>query len=322
MNKYIQIAKKIKDTYERNLFTISLEKQSHFSLRMYRISGDKKYLVPIINNYIILSIKALKYINNFNNKKFIKKEAESLFKEFSTGNDFKERTRKKVFLQLKEFLVFSYLLNLLRYWKDFNVLDKSLIKGVNCLKKIDFGKYLLNEQLIECYGTQLINILYKLDRLKICNLKKSFSNKFKKIFMKKNDQQLENLDYQNKIYGLTHFIIAESFYYQRWVSADKNKWILDYFYNNINQILKRTYVDIIAEVGLCFLLCRKNNQKVLKKVKNYLIKNFNKKAGYIPIGKKKTLDYSEHMNIISYMVLNGIKDLSSGPNLKNYFKKI
>jgi len=193
-------------------------------------------------------------------------------------------------------------------------------KAVKLLKKIDFKKYFNDENLIKFYGTQLLNRAYELNKLGVLNIINEFLKKYKKIFMEVDDNELNDLEFKNKIYGLTHIVINESDYYQKWASKKKLKWVLDYFYENIDKIIKKTNSDIIAEVGLCFMLCRDKQNKILKKVKDYLVKEFDNNLGYIPRDNKKKLGISEHTNIIAYMVLGGFNKLYKGPNLSKYFK--
>ncbi len=122
--------------------------------------------------------------------------------------------------------------------------------------------------------------------------------------------------FQNKIYGLTHFIICDSHYYQKFASKRKNEWILKILEKEISKILK-TNVDLIAEVGLCFKLCRKFSS-VIEIIEKYLVRSFNWKLKYYPYAGK-SLAKAEHRNVLAYMFLKEFKKLYPGPNLKKYF---
>jgi len=78
-------------------------------------------------------------------------------------------------------------------------------------------------------------------------------------------------EYQSFVYSMTHIIIADSKYYQRFVSG--HKWIIDYFVNNIEMIVNRTTLDILAEVGLCLRLCRQDKKyvRLIESIKKQLV---------------------------------------------------
>jgi len=320
MDKYKKVAELIKETYEKNLFTLKLECQSHFSRRIYRISGQKRYIQPIVNSYQCIEIQIEYFLKVLENKKYITIESQKEFKKIPNTSK-KDMYRKKIFSKKhKEILLFACILSKIDSCQSSNIKKKDREKIIFILKKKSLKKYFTDNELIKCFGTQLINAVYSLKKLKIIDYIKDFTTEYKEIFMDVDDKMLEDFEYQNKIYGLTHFILVESDYYQKWVSKKKFEWILDYFYLNINQIIKRTNSDIIAEVGLCFMLCRSKQDKILKKVKEYLAKEFNSDLGYIPRGERKELGISEHTNIIAYMVLNGIKRLYAGPDLSKFIE--
>ncbi len=121
--------------------------------------------------------------------------------------------------------------------------------------------------------------------------------------MTKEDAKSEHVDYQNKLYGMTHFIIADSYYYQRMVPEQEHRWILNYFDANIAEIVSWAKPDVVAEVGLCFRLCGLHDHRVVEMVKDRLAQSFDEEHGIIPSEITEVdFDSSEHRNAVAFLV--------------------
>ena len=168
--------------------------------------------------------------------------------------------------------------------------------------------------MIKYFGTQLINCVYYLKYLKVTNIIDKHTSRFKEVFNDGQDKSLSEYLYKNKIYGLTHFVIAGTNYYQKYTSMKEFGWIINYFKKNIKTILKRTDPDISSEVGLCFKLCKCSSKKETDLIRQYLIKHYNKKLGYIPKYNGR-MNPSEHTAAVSYLFLSDFKKLYKGPKL-------
>jgi len=315
-----KVASKIESTYEKNIFSFPLKYQFHFFLRLFRITGDKKYLMPILTYQKLRAIETIQMIKNRNQNLFLEKKSNNLFKKLPKRGE-KNKKRREVFQKNKQILFYFYLVESLYQWKVFKISENEFFQkyyneGIEYLSKIDFGKIIFEKDLFLHYSAQVVNQVYYLEYLGISTLKERLLKDFQKIFFQKEKESL--YDFKNKIYGLTHLVITDSDYYQRFVSKKKNKWILNYFEKNLSRIFKETNPDIVGEVGLSFKLCRENSPAVLKKIKNYLIFSFDQKRGYIPqkdTRENNDLQKAEHRNIIALMFLKDFKKLYKGPNL-------
>jgi len=312
-----KITKNIKNIYEKNLFFLPLKTQFHFALRLYRITGNKKYILPILNYSKVILPQTILMIEKFSKRTFLKMLSERLFFSLpSFRKIFKER--KKFFKKRKELLYYFRLIENLYLLKNFGFFEtpyKSFFeKGLNSLSKIKFDEILFEKKLFSIFSTQIINYVYYLNDLKIADFQKKLLENFHSFFLKEKNETFHK--FQNKIYGLTHFIICDSHYYQKFASKRKNEWILKIFEKEISKILK-TNVDLVAEVGLCFKLCRKSSFGI-EMIEKYLIREFSWKLKYYPYGGKN-LARAEHRNILTYMFLRGFKKLYPGPNLRKYF---
>ncbi len=149
-----------------------------------------------------------------------------------------------------------------------------------------------------------------------------FQDKVKNIYQNNKDNELNLLQYQNKIYTLTHIILADSQYYQYFVNREKYSWIFEYFDHNIDKIISRCKEDVIAEVGISYLLSNQSNHTVVKKAKKAIADAFDKTHGIIPskLGNFE-LNTGEHRNILAYMLFTWPNTaLNPGPYLHDFDK--
>jgi hypothetical protein len=190
-------------------------------------------------------------------------------------------------------------------------------KALKFLKQQSFSDFFLNPAVVEIYSPQLATYVFFLSDLGIAELRKEFTLAFQKVFMETNDKDLSELQYGQKLYGLTHFIIGASRNYQRSVSRAEYSWIYDYFENNIDTIIDRAKPDIIAEVGIAFLLAGENDHPVIEKTRQAVTESFNKRLNMIPsTAGNDDLNHGEHRNVLAIMLLTWPDRLYPGPNLK------
>jgi hypothetical protein len=127
---------------------------------------------------------------------------------------------------------------------------------------------------------------------------------------------LDDRQFGDKVYGLTHIVISASGYYQHTLDRSTYAWILDYFSANRKRILKRLPADIISEVGVCFLLCEDTTNALVDLCRQKVAEQFDPKAGLIrsPLGSADLL-LGEHRNILAYILLSWSEKLWPGPSL-------
>jgi len=320
------IANSIRENIERRLYTLDFDVQCHFATRMYRVTGDKSYTKPIVAWFLAEKEKLLTDLKNASSKRYVSNRSEELFEEYKmrvkrkAGRDVKEVKRIKLFSTRKESLFYYRIIENLYFLKNFGLskgkLGCAFKRGLTFLRnrKDEIKNYIFEDSAIKYYGTQLINQVNYLKFLGVVDVIPSFENKFIKMFMKR--KRLPDYMYRNKIYGLTHFIIADSDYYQRFASK-RFMWIIDYFRNNIGEIIGKTNADIISEVGLCFKLMRVKDRKVFKLVTNYLLNAYDGKIGYIPRDDSKDLNIAEHTNIVAFLFLHNFRRFYKGPDIRN-----
>lgn len=315
--QYISQGQSIQKKFEQNLFKLPFDKQFHFALRMYRITGHRVYW-QILDAYARLLEYKLKNITpNLHKNDFIKEKAQEIYQNYEIKNK-RRKLRKKFYKDKPEILFYDSLLFNAFNFKSLG-LDSILPNEFQVI--LDFfsqpkrQKCFLDKDLIKTDPIKSLTKIYYLHYLNLVDLRDELKDNFLLV------QHDPDWLYINKMFALTHFIIVDSYFYQRFVDPQKHQWILNYFKNHFEKIKQKTNIGLIIEVGLCFQLCQKKEEAIFKQITSLLEKKFNKQLGYLPRFQKDNLKKSEHSNIIALMYLRNPQKLYPGPNLKNFHKE-
>ncbi len=313
------ISEKILKEYQSKLYTLPITHQEHFSVRMYTLTGKEEYLNPIINYLYLLSDRYHHLYVMSQNEQMIEEENKRLL---SISDNDTEKTKQRIEKSLK-FPRIAYYLNLLIltnkiyfYHMEKTPLFPHTKKIISLLKtkKNDFKLFILDEENIKIYGAQLINYVYYLYDLGIIDLRSDYTQKFQSVFSNNQDNLLSDSDFSAKIYGMTHFILSESRYYQKELRPNSFKWITNYLKTHIDEIITRTEHDVVVEVGITLLLAKEYDLKIINKIKLYLENNYDKNYFILP-NKEKSFDIirGEHRNILTIMLYKWPKNLTKMP---------
>lgn len=312
-----EVAKQIKQTYSENLQSLNPKIRAHYAARMYRISGDMSYVKHIAPYARTMTKKIKKYLRYWDTTGY--KEKVAIDAMASWPNSQKNRRRIAILSKRLDYVFYRSVLEKTYQLYSYNMagkMGKDYDQVIKHFSEVKWEDLLLNPELIKEFASKLANYCNYLKLMGIVDLEDEYIRVFRKVFMNSKDSALTKIEYQNKIYGLTHIILASTGYLQQDVPAKKYTWILDYFEKNIEEIISRTKVDVIAEVGLCFTLCGRKNHKVVALTQQCMVDAFDPKQGLIPFGKRKVnLRKSEHRNIIAYLLLTDFKKFYPGPDL-------
>ncbi len=317
-----EIAEAIRENLESNLFTLSPVVQKHYAVRLYRLTGDKKYLSPIIADLMITANRLRHDIDRLDDEAYIARRNQRILDRFH-GKTKKSRRRQAVLAAWKNMAFHKRLLRRLSKVRQYGLLDtvyfEKTDKAVQFLKQVDFASFILDEAVVRVYAAQLINYVYFLYDLDIVDLRDQYTAVFRAVFPDETDAGLSRADFAAKIYGLTHFVIAASRYYQYGIKKGNFEWIYRYFETHIDRILKETKPDIIAEVALCFLLAGDRDNRVVKKIKEAIATEFNTEHDMIlSTAGCADLQTGEHRNVLAIMVFSWPDRLYSGPALQQF----
>ncbi|MBA2657007.1 MAG: DUF3541 domain-containing protein [Tatlockia sp.] len=320
----IDVANKIQNKFDRNLYKMRPINQSHYAIRLYRITGKKDYLSPIVAYQFIESYQ-LEYLLKKRPYFLEKFNAKFIHLPLNYESFTKEEKRKLLLAKFPGITNALKMLIILDHAHQVGILSSHLYSkapiALNYIRKnIPFLRYfLLDSTVIKASSAQVANFIYLLERLNLIDLRKEFIKRFQSLFPETNDKTLSDKVFEDKIYGMTHIIFAASAYYQHELSPQEFSWIYNYFVKNIDRILSKTKPDVIAEVGLTFYLLHKaTHSSALSKIKIHLAKQFDSEMQMI---SDRTglddLNQAEHRNVLTIMLFKWPSTLHSGPNLEN-----
>lgn len=314
-------AEAIRMKFESQLFSLKPSVQRHFGTRMYRLTGDDKYLYPIIFDLILIEDHVASDAKNLASHKYIDERNKTLL------DDFNPRTRKggirrELFSKdkYKSFLFkldLLYRCNLLReFGLEKGRISEQFDDGIEYLKNASIPESLLDSEVVRDYGAQAANAVYQLYDLSISDIRREFKERIQNVFPDDQDDKLSEGEFEDKIYTLTHVIVAASGYYQHKVDKKDFRWILGYLETNLDRILSDTKPDVIAEVGISFLLAGKTDSGAVDACRASILGSIdNNKSMVLSQHGSSDLEMGEHRNILAYMLLCWSKSLHSGPNI-------
>ncbi|MGS0694113.1 DUF3541 domain-containing protein [Shewanella sp. 0m-4] len=310
-----QVYQGIKSNLEEHLFEMPPRVQGHYGIRQYRMTGDPKYAnSALVDLYVVTEAQAF-YACNLDKPDFISEQAEQAISVLGKGP--RAKARKKALQSFPEFIFYTDVL--LRYSSrinEFGFDGPCHDKLTAVLKKADLKTGLTDKAMIETWAAQLVNYVYWAKQIGVGDYLADYKKAFIEVYPDNQDAKLNKKQYRNKLYGMTHFIFADSEYYQHNVDPKEFAWILDHFENNIDRILKDATDDIIAEVGISFLLAGKPNHPVVKKTQQHIINAYNTQEQIIPSPRgNPDLVIGEHRNVLAMMLLDWPENLHKGPYL-------
>lgn len=318
-------AERLKQTFESSLFTFSPTKQKHYAVRLYRITGDKRYVYPIIFD-LMIRLKTLHHDERgLHDPEYIKRLTDPVINNESSFGTINPESRRSALPKGGDLIFYRKLCKNINTLREYNLIDTRMFPATDEMmealhdQKERLAAFLLDRELMKTSGAQLANYVYYLYRLNVIDIRRDYIDGLQEALMKeKQDSALSDAQYCDKIYGLTHVILAASDYYQEYVDQKAFAWILDYFEQNIETILTRTKPDIYAEVGLCFLLAKDNDSQALKKIKDTIVSDINPEKGMIlSVKGSDDLPKGEHRNVLAVMLLDWPASLFPGPDLRN-----
>lgn len=327
-SEYTSISDGIKAKYDSLLFTLDPGTQRHYAVRMYRLSGDETYLYPIIFYSFVTTNELRNDLDSMADASYVKRRSDQLldyFNEKTRKGDLRHEYFKDHRVDLF-YLRLAYLASQLRECG----LDKDVYKfdygrSVAAMKEHDYHSLLTDTSLIRIFAAQMVNFVYYLYEFHIVDLRAEYRTAFQTVFPDSLDGVLSDREFGDKVYGLTHFILAASEFYQHEVKEEEFSWILEYFQSNQERILYNLKADIIAEVGISYLLADESNHELVHLCRQVIASRFDEKHNMIPSrGGHTDPAKGEHRNILAYMLFNWSGHLHPGPNLPKYkeFQKL
>ncbi len=173
------------------------------------------------------------------------------------------------------------------------------------LRRHDFHDTVTDPAMIRAWAGQLANQVYWLRQLGEAELVDDYSAAFRATYPDTGDEALSDQQFRNKVYGLTHLVLAASGYYRWPVAEPDHEWVFDYFRTRLDAIERRGTLDLLAEVGVCFLLAGLKDAPPLQRIRERVAASVLTEHGVIPSSKGSVdLQTVEHRNSIAILLLD------------------
>jgi hypothetical protein len=307
----------IQAVYEAALPKLPFDKQRHYAQRLYRISGDPRYLGSIEAHGRLLLTQLERDIAGLEEPGYTATRAREVVANYSRRTA-KQRARQKMLAEWGEIAFGRQLLFRLIQVEYYGLLDalSDHEQALDYLASLAWQRFLTDPEVMRLYAAQVANQAWFLHQLGVVDLRREVHEAFLSAFPADSVAALDEADYRNRLYGMTHMVIADSHYYQRWVKGESHAWILEAFTAELERILNEATADIQAEVALSFLLAGRENHPVVTRIRQRLVEAIDLRAGIIPSSAGGTdLARGEHRNVLAIMVLTWPGQLHTGPDL-------
>lgn len=314
-----ETAKAIKTHYESRLEELRPAYQGHWVLRLYRITGDSRYLTLLKPYGGYLKEEFAQWVGALHNPILKAQKIEELLGPPRKMIESKYAKRRRILAESPDYLYMHQLLFLTFMMRSLGLnqqVSAAYQIALEALRAFSFRPYLSDKALLLYNSAEMANDLYFLKILGIDDFENDFLRIFKEL-QSETEGSEDPILFENKIYGMTHMIIAASEYYQKSVSPETFGWILDFFSVHIDMILPRVKPDVAAEVGVCFLLTGLPDHPVVAKTRRFVSQAWDPASGIIPsIHGDTDLNRGEHRNALAFMLLAGFQQLHPGPELR------
>ncbi|SNY96890.1 DUF3541 domain-containing protein [Halomonas sp. hl-4] len=309
----------IQEVYEQALPTLSEDKQRHFTQRLYRLTGEQRWR-PLNHAYgerIVVRLE--EDIAGLAEPGYAADRSRAIVADYSQLTA-KHRARRAMLGEWGEMAFARELLFQLVQAEYYGLLPaiENHEQALSYLAEVDWTAFLTDPGVIGIYAAQVANQAYFLHQLGVMDLRREVEAAFRRHYPPERVAGLNDAEYRNWLYGLTHFVIADSRYYQREVDPEEHAWVLEALERETANILDRGTADIQAEVALVFLLAGREDHPLVGRVREVLAAAVDPASGIIPSSSGRgDLESGEHRNVLAIMVLRWPDRLHPGPDLSD-----
>lgn len=312
----------IQAVYEAALPSLPPDKQRHYAQRLYRLTGEARYLAhnraygQRLMCRLAQDIQGLADLRD-DDYRYADTRSREIVVNYPQRTA-KQRARRAMLAEWGEMAFAGKLLFRLvqaEYHGLLPEIDNHAV-ALDYLADVDWRPFLTDPDVLGIYAAQVANQVHFLHQLGIVDLRAEVEAAFRQRYPPSEVGRLDDTDYRNWLYGLTHFAIAASRYYQQGVDARSVDWVLNAFESEADNILARATEDIQAEVAISFLLAGQERHPLVREIRDALVDAIDPTTGIIP-SPSGSLDLAggEHRNVLAIMVLRWAKVLHPGPRL-------
>ena len=302
--EYTKAAERIKSKYEKHAYKFKPGKAGHMGLRLWRNYEDDQYkylLVQGVNHAAHALDKLVKNgldeesLNLYVSEKNVKYKAKTE----------KKRLRKETFKRFPRYrLMGTKILRHVARLDELGLKHEKHEAFMALIRGYDYESAFTDPEMIRAWGAQLANQVYWLHNIGVADHRAAFMRAVEDVYPEHLDNALSDQQYENKIYTLTHIIIAASEYYRYNVTYSEYSEIIDYMRKNHLAIIDRVKEDVIIEVGLSLLLVNENFEEITTIRDHILSKVDPKQKMILSKGGNAKVAQGEHRNIIAVLLLD------------------
>ncbi|TFH86927.1 DUF3541 domain-containing protein [Billgrantia azerbaijanica] len=307
----------IQAVYDAALPELPPAKRRHYAQRLYRITGEARYVPPnrAYGHRLVARLEA--DIAGLAAPGYVAKRSHEIVLDYPQRTE-KQRARRALLAEWGE-IPFARRLLFRLVQAEYHGLLPAVAgheRALDYLAGVDWARFLTDPAVLRVYAAQVANYVHFLHQLGVADLREPVVAAFRRQYPPGSAAGLDDLEYRNYLYGMTHFVIAASRYYQRRVTAETVDWVLQTFAREFEAIRARATEDIQAEVALSFLLAGRDDHPVVARLREALVAAIDPASGIIPSPEGSTdLVDGEHRNVLAIMVLRWPGRLHPGPRL-------
>jgi len=317
--KYHNLGERILNRYKEKQTILPPEILGHFFQRAYRLTGNDACIPPLAQYYYDTRIpivqKGLGLLQDY-----VEHDINFPLNHNHPTNNKRKIDRYTLYQKCPEIAFFDeFLINLFYLTSTqlcTSLAENTCKRSIALLQQIDFEKIYYNKEVMLKDNSFMINSIFFINYLKLNNphIRTKVVNLVKDYYLNEHyclQQDLKMWEYHSFIYSLTHIVIAASHFYEKDIS--QYAWIPHYFAENIDEIIARTKIDILAEVGLSIKLSKQQERYsvAIRKINDHIINHYNFDRMLTP----KYLIKKEHSNSIIMLLFYNNDQWYPGPNL-------
>jgi hypothetical protein len=305
-NTFAATAEQIRSTYDSAVFTLSPYRMGHYGLRMFRQTQDPRYDSLI---WVDMAHWASR-LNRISAELYTDEQIDAYTERRLAAYRLRagERNDRRLLAAQERpdyLLLGARVLPALARIDAYGLAHRDDERLRALLRRHDFHSTVTDPAMIRAWAAQLANQVYWLRQLGEAELVDEYITAFRATYPEAGDEALSDQQFRNKLYGLTHLVIAASGYY-RWPVVERDhQWVFDYFRKHLDAIERRGTQDILAEIGVCFLLADLDDAPALQRIRARIAASVLTEHGVMPSSKGSVdLQTVEHRNSIAILLLD------------------
>lgn len=314
-----QIVGQIRGEIDSNLYNLPFRKDGKYAVRMYRTTGDSRYLNSVLHELYVAADRLHQLTQGVYQADY---RAERLRQELCTSSVLGEHRvcqmlRRETVDKFRDHIFYTSLL--LPELNLVNEVGMQLKQGheklLQTLSAFDFKPGFTDDNMIRAWASQQGYQLYWLKNFGAGDYRTVFTQAFKMVFPDSKDSLLSDQQYMTKIACMAHLVIAASGDFQEPVIDHDLDWVIDYFKDHIDEIIQRVETVISIEVGISLLLMGKH-MSLVEKTRHVVLSAYNPVHRVVkPLDSSVDFNRGVNRNTLAIILLGWKNQYHPGPYL-------